>query len=315
MEILKKKRRVIRAQATRVFNEPTTFWQNNKFLTSLRDVNAAIEPHILDDDADAEFVQVMEYDDKIASCLGSMKSFGNSLADGAQIRNVAPARTTAQVQIQLQKTRLPKLELKKFDAAIHKNHELSDIDRFNYLKSLLSGEAKEAIAGLQAMAECYADAIEILEQRFGNPAALIRAHRPQGVIDLKPVTSAMNVRELRRLFNNLQVHMRGLKALGVGEDSYSTMLYHVLLRALPQEMEVDMVVCKAVPMERCLLGGQVVWLPQVLCEQEALLRAVLSIDTWNNVLSEAHKMRLMPRQRWVGSVTCSGQSVEALLKY
>uniref|UniRef100_A0A131YGL4 Nuclear factor n=1 Tax=Rhipicephalus appendiculatus TaxID=34631 RepID=A0A131YGL4_RHIAP len=48
-----------------------------------------------------------------------------------------------------------------------------------------------------------------------------------------------------------------------------------------------------VPMERCLLGSQVVRLPQVLCEQEALLRAVLSIDTWNNVLSEAHKVRLM----------------------
>ncbi|XP_037279503.1 nuclear factor related to kappa-B-binding protein isoform X6 [Rhipicephalus microplus] len=48
-----------------------------------------------------------------------------------------------------------------------------------------------------------------------------------------------------------------------------------------------------VPMERCLLGSQVVRLPQVLCEQEALLRAVLSIDTWNNVLSEAHKLRLM----------------------
>ncbi|XP_049524931.1 LOW QUALITY PROTEIN: nuclear factor related to kappa-B-binding protein-like [Dermacentor silvarum] len=46
-------------------------------------------------------------------------------------------------------------------------------------------------------------------------------------------------------------------------------------------------------MERCLLGSQVVQLPQALCEQEALLRAVLSIDTWNNVLSEAHKMRLM----------------------
>ncbi|XP_077484243.1 nuclear factor related to kappa-B-binding protein isoform X2 [Amblyomma americanum] len=47
------------------------------------------------------------------------------------------------------------------------------------------------------------------------------------------------------------------------------------------------------PMERCLLGGQVVQIPQALCEQEALLRAVLSIDTWNNVLSEAHKIRLM----------------------
>lgn len=46
-------------------------------------------------------------------------------------------------------------------------------------------------------------------------------------------------------------------------------------------------------MERCLLGNTVVQLPQALCEQEALLRAVLSIDTWNNVLSEQHKLRLM----------------------
>lgn len=46
-------------------------------------------------------------------------------------------------------------------------------------------------------------------------------------------------------------------------------------------------------MERCLLGNTVVQVPQVLCEEEALLRAVLSIDTWNNVLAESHKLRLM----------------------
>ncbi|KAG0411659.1 hypothetical protein HPB47_011207 [Ixodes persulcatus] len=45
--------------------------------------------------------------------------------------------------------------------------------------------------------------------------------------------------------------------------------------------------------ERCLLGGSLVQVPQVLCEEEALLRAVLSIDTWNNVLTETHKLRLM----------------------
>ncbi|KAH6940847.1 hypothetical protein HPB50_009074 [Hyalomma asiaticum] len=33
--------------------------------------------------------------------------------------------------------------------------------------------------------------------------------------------------------------MCGLKALGVGEDSYNTMLYPVLLRALPQEMVLN----------------------------------------------------------------------------
>ncbi|KAH6931412.1 hypothetical protein HPB50_024380 [Hyalomma asiaticum] len=269
MEIAKRKRRVIRAQATRIINEADDILAKQApapdiaavsglierlllVQRQLSDVNAAIEPHIIDDDADAEFEQVMEYHDKIASRLGSMKSFGKSLTDGAQIRNLAPATTTAQVQIQSQRTRLPKLELKKFDgkrknwqpfweqfeAAIHKNHELSDIDRFNYLKSLLSGEAEGAIAGLQATAECYADAIEILAQRFGNPTALI-PHHMQGLIDLKPVTSARNVRELRRLFDDLQVHMRGLKALGVGEDSYKTMLYPLLLRALPQEMVLN----------------------------------------------------------------------------
>ncbi|KAH6925638.1 hypothetical protein HPB50_008086 [Hyalomma asiaticum] len=269
MEILKKKRRVIRAQATRIINEADHILAKQATApdmvavsglierlllvqNQLSDVNAAIEPHILEEDADAEFEQAIEYDDKMASCLGFMKSFGKSLTDGAQIRNLAPAKTTAQVQIQSQRTRLPKFELKKFDGkrknwqpfweqfevAIHNNHELSDIDRFNYLKSLLSGEAEGAIAGLQATAECYADAIEILAQRFGNPTALIQDHM-QGLIDLKPVTSAWKVRELRRLYDDLQVHMRGLKVLGVGEDSYNTMLYPVLLRALPQEMVLN----------------------------------------------------------------------------
>ncbi|KAH6943497.1 hypothetical protein HPB50_022149 [Hyalomma asiaticum] len=45
----------------------------------------------------------------------------------------------------------------------------------------------------------------------------------QGLIDLKPATSATNVRELRRFFDDLRGHMRGLKALGIGEDSYNTM--------------------------------------------------------------------------------------------
>ncbi|KAH6947222.1 hypothetical protein HPB50_017608 [Hyalomma asiaticum] len=107
MEILKKKRRVIRAQATRIINEADDILAKQQapdivavstliehlllVQQQLSDVNAAIEPHILVEDADAEFEQVMEYDDKIASCFSSMKSFGKSLMDGAQIRNLAPA--------------------------------------------------------------------------------------------------------------------------------------------------------------------------------------------------------------------------------
>lgn len=79
------------------------------------------------------------------------------------------------------------------------------------------------------------DAIDILTQWFPNPTALIQDYM-LGLVDLNPVTSAQNVRDLQRLYDDLQVHIRGLKALSVGEDSYNTMLYPVLLRALPQEI-------------------------------------------------------------------------------
>ncbi|KAH6948711.1 hypothetical protein HPB50_025925 [Hyalomma asiaticum] len=77
MEILKKKRRVIRAQATRIINEADDILAKQATASDivavsgliehlplvqnqLSDVNAAIEPHILEEDADAEFEQAME---------------------------------------------------------------------------------------------------------------------------------------------------------------------------------------------------------------------------------------------------------------
>lgn len=67
------------------------------------------------------------------------------------------------------KIKLPKLSLKKFKgdikewtpfwdsyrSAIHDNPDLSDIDKFNYLNSLLESSAAEAIAGLKITSSNY----------------------------------------------------------------------------------------------------------------------------------------------------------------
>ena len=45
---------------------------------------------------------------------------------------------------------------------------LSDIDKFNYLWSLLEKSAYEAIAGLTLSSTNYGEAIEILKKRFGT---------------------------------------------------------------------------------------------------------------------------------------------------
>ena len=50
-------------------------------------------------------------------------------------------------------------------SAIHKNDDLTDIDKFNHLRSLLERTAHEAIAGLTLSSANYQ---EILRKQFGN---------------------------------------------------------------------------------------------------------------------------------------------------
>ena len=71
---------------------------------------------------------------------------------------------------------LPKIELKKFDgnilnwnsfwqsfaSAVHGRDDLSDVDKYNYLKSLLTDKAQEVISGLSLTAANYYEAIELL---------------------------------------------------------------------------------------------------------------------------------------------------------
>ena len=97
---------------------------------------------------------------------------------------------------------LPKLSLKKFsgdvttwttfwdtfESAIHKNPNLSDIDKFNYLNSLLENAAADAISGLTLTSGNYNEAIVILKKRFGNKQLAINKHMDV-LLKLDPVTS------------------------------------------------------------------------------------------------------------------------------
>ena len=63
-----------------------------------------------------------------------------------------------------------------FNSAIHTNTELSPIEKFNYLKSLLEGPALQAIQGLSLSATNYEAAAEILQDRFGKTQQIILSH-------------------------------------------------------------------------------------------------------------------------------------------
>ena len=85
------------------------------------------------------------------------------------------------------KAQLPKLELHKFkgsitqwptfwDSSVHDNNDLSPVDKFNYLQSLLKGPASKVTQCLPLTEANYNTAVELLKSRFGNPQVIIAAH-------------------------------------------------------------------------------------------------------------------------------------------
>ena len=87
-----------------------------------------------------------------------------------------------QRNVAIDRVKLPKISLRRFrgnpmrwtafrdcfESAIHKCDRLAEMDKFNYLRSLLEGTAYDAIARLALSAANYEEAIAMLKKRFGN---------------------------------------------------------------------------------------------------------------------------------------------------
>ena len=149
------------------------------------------------------------------------------------------------------KVKLPKLTLPHFngspvrwtafwdsyESAIHHNEELSNVDKFNYLRSLFEGTAFEAIRGLTLSAANYQEAIDVLKKRFGNRQLIVSKHM-EHLLNINPVTSDQDLKGLRKLHNDVEANTRSLKALGIEPESYEAMLASVLLGKLPPDLHL-----------------------------------------------------------------------------
>ena len=85
---------------------------------------------------------------------------------------------------------LPKLEISKFNgdptkwqsffdsfqAAVGKSTNLTGVEKFNYLRCFLEGDALHAIAGFGFTNDNYKEALELLQNRYGNTQQIIPVH-------------------------------------------------------------------------------------------------------------------------------------------
>ena len=146
--------------------------------------------------------------------------------------------------------RLPKIEMPKFDGkvtqwqsfwdqftAIIDNSEQSNVNKFSYLRSLLTGEALASIKGLALTAENYVTAKTILERCFGRKERIIFGHL-QEMLSANKLSFAAND-SLWNLFDTIQTHVRSLENLDIKGDKYGVILTPLILHQLPSNIRLE----------------------------------------------------------------------------
>ena len=149
------------------------------------------------------------------------------------------------------RVKVSKLELKKFDgditkrctfweffeASIHENTNIATIDKFHYSNSLLEKTASEAVQGLSLTTANYEETIAILKSRFGNKKMIISKHM-ESLLNMAPASSNHDLKGLRKIYDLVEVHVKGLKALGASSESYGSLLLSVLMNKIPQDLRL-----------------------------------------------------------------------------
>ncbi|XP_053373003.1 uncharacterized protein LOC128546473 [Mercenaria mercenaria] len=147
--------------------------------------------------------------------------------------------------------RLPKLTLPTFDgdlttwqtfwdsfeSSVHLNASLSDVQKFNYLKSLLQGTASRCIDGFPLTNTNYSKAVSLLRERFGKSQKIIYTYM-QSLLELvKPDNSVVS---LQCFYDKMETFIRGLESLGQSQESYGSLLVPIVLEKLPGEIKRNM---------------------------------------------------------------------------
>lgn len=142
-------------------------------------------------------------------------------------------------------SKLPRMELAKFDGNVLKWHQfwdqfssnvhnrnISEVDKLLYLQSALEGDAKQAIEGLDTTNKNYNIAVNTLTERYGKPSAIIDAH----YVALYRIKTAVTnqVKDCRHVLNEIERHLRVLSSLG--EDVNHNHLRVMIMEKFPEDL-------------------------------------------------------------------------------
>lgn len=98
-----------------------------------------------------------------------------------------------------------------FESTIHFNTSLTDVQKFNYLRSQTEGEAASTIEGFALTNANYARALELLKERFGQKHKIISCTM-QALLNIPAPSNTLH--SLRKFYDRMENHIRSLESLG-----------------------------------------------------------------------------------------------------
>lgn len=121
-----------------------------------------------------------------------------------------------------------------FKSLVDEDRNTSEIEKFYHLKGCLRDEAADVIAALELSAENYKVAWELLKDRYDNRKINRRKH-VNSLLNLQNVSKEYSIRSL---LDQIQKHIRALRALKEPVDTWDTLLIGIVtqkLNSFPRE--------------------------------------------------------------------------------
>ena len=118
-----------------------------------------------------------------------------------------------------------------FEAAMHSNPTLSDVQKLTYLRSQLKGSATHVISGFTLTGRNYDSSITLLKDRFGQPHHLVHAHR-EALLNLPSPTDSLS--SLQTFYDCART-CQELNDTGKNIESYGDLLVTIIRSKLPSK--------------------------------------------------------------------------------
>jgi hypothetical protein len=122
----------------------------------------------------------------------------------------------------------------QFEAAVHNNETLPDVQKFTYLRSVLGGVAYQTIDGFEVTGANYNHAVDTLKHRFGRKRLVISS-LVKSIIKFEPRADA-EAASLRELHDTLKNRIRALEGLSECPKNHACILLPVFEMKLPPEI-------------------------------------------------------------------------------